>query len=67
MQAHVREAGERVAQLQNSILEQMQQATDHADRLHDTVREQTIQASEQAIQDSVARLRSEAEKVPGGN
>ncbi len=60
----VREAAERVAHLQNSILEQVQQATDHADRLHDTVREQTIQASELAIRESVARLRSEAEKVP---
>ncbi len=62
--AQVREAAERVAQLQNSIVEQVQQATDHADRLHDTVREQTIQASELAIRESVARLRSEAEKVP---
>jgi hypothetical protein len=64
VQAQVREAAERVAQLQNSILEQVQQATDHADRLHDTVREQTIHASELATQESVARLRTEAEKVP---
>ncbi len=64
VQAQVREAAERVAQLQSSILEQVQQATDHADRLHDTVREQTIHASELAIHESVARLRTEAEKVP---
>ena len=64
VQAQVREASERVAQLQSSILEQVQQATDHADRLHDTVREQTIHASELAIAESVARLRTEAEKVP---
>jgi PilZ domain len=62
--SQVHEAAERVAQLQSSILEQMQQATDHADRLHDTVREQTIMASEQAIQESVGRLRVETEKIP---
>jgi hypothetical protein len=42
----------------------MQLASERADHLQDTIREQTVQASEQAIQDALARLRSEIGNVP---
>lgn len=69
MQTRVREQIEQtslsVAQLQNEVLEQIKVATDRTDQLQDTIRESAQQTSEQVVQDTLARLRSEAAKVPG--
>jgi hypothetical protein len=68
MQARVRDQIEQtslsVAQLQNEVLEQIKVATDRTDQLQDTIRESAQQASEQVVQDTLARLRTEAAKVP---
>jgi hypothetical protein len=60
----VQQTAQHVAQLQDEVSAQMQLATERADHLQDTIREQTVQASEQAIQDALARLRSEIGNVP---
>jgi hypothetical protein len=69
MQTRVREQIEQtslsVAQLQNEVLEQIKVATDRTDQLQDTIRESAQQTSEQVVQDTLARLRTEAAKVPG--
>src|SRR6202522_3831047 len=69
MQTRVREQIEQtsmsVAQLQNEVLEQIKVATDRTDLLQDTIRESAKQTSEQVVQDTLARLRTEAAKVPG--
>jgi hypothetical protein len=68
MQARVREQIEQtsmsVAQLQNEVLEQIKVATDRTDQLQDTIRESAQQTSEQVVQETMARLRTEAAKVP---
>ena len=68
MQARVREQIEQtsmsVAQLQNEVLEQIKLATDRTDQLQDTIRESAQQTSEQVVQETLARLRTEAAKVP---
>jgi hypothetical protein len=68
MQARVREQIEQtsmsVAQLQNEVLEQIKIATDRTDQLQDTIRESAQQTSEQVVQETLARLRTEAAKVP---
>jgi hypothetical protein len=69
MQTRVREQIEQssisVKDLQNEVLEQIKIATDRTDQLQDTIRESAQQTSEQVVQDTLARLRSEAAKVPG--
>jgi hypothetical protein len=69
MQARVREQIEQtsmsVAQLQNEVLEQIKVATDRTDQLQDTIRESAQQTSEEVVQQTLERLRSEAAKVPG--
>ena len=68
MQARVREQIEQtsisVTQLQNEVLEQIKVATDRTDQLQDTIRESAQQTSEQVVQETLARLRTEAAKVP---
>jgi hypothetical protein len=68
MQARVREQIEQtsisVTQLQNEVLEQIKVATDRTDQLQDTIRESAQQTSEQVVQETMARLRAEAAKVP---
>jgi hypothetical protein len=68
MQARVREQIEQtsvsVRQLQNEVLEQIKVATDRTDQLQDTIRESAQQTSEQVVQETLARLRTEAAKVP---
>jgi hypothetical protein len=68
MQARVREQIDQtsisVTQLQNEVLEQIKLATDRTDQLQDTIRESAQQTSEQVVEDTLARLRSEAAKVP---
>jgi hypothetical protein len=68
VQARVREQIEQtsmsVAQLQNEVLEQIKIATDRTDQLQDTIRESAQQTSEQVVQETLARLRTEAAKVP---
>jgi len=68
MQARVREQIEQtsmsVTQLQNEVLEQIKIATDRTDQLQDTIRESAQQTSEQVVQETLARLRTEAAKVP---
>jgi hypothetical protein len=68
MQVRVREQIEQtsisVRELQNEVLEQIQVATDRTDQLQDTIRESAQQTSEQVVQETLARLRAEAAKVP---
>ncbi len=68
MQTRVREQIEQtsisVTQLQNEVLEQIKTATDRTDQLQDTIRESAQQTSEQVVQETLARLRSEAANVP---
>jgi hypothetical protein len=53
-----------VAQLQNEVLEQIKLATDRTDQLQDTIRESAQQTSEQVVEETLARLRTGAAKVP---
>ena len=53
-----------VTQLQNEVLEQIKVATDRTDQLQDTIRESAQQTSEQVVQETLARLRSEAALIP---
>ena len=68
MQTRVRDQIEQtslsVTQLQNEVLEQIKVATDRTDQLQDSIRESAQQTSEQVIQETLARLRTEAAKVP---
>ena len=64
MRGQIEQTSMSVNQLQNDVLEQIKVATDRTDQLQDTIRESAQQTSEQVVQETLARLRSEAANVP---
>jgi hypothetical protein len=64
LREQVRKVSEEAAQVQNSVREQVRQASEHVVQIQGTVREQVQHVSQQAIEESLARLKQEAAKIP---
>jgi hypothetical protein len=60
----VQQASHRAAELQDEVNAQLRLATERTGQLQEKIREQTAHASDLVIQESVARIREEAGKVP---
>ena len=62
--ADIEAAGQQVDQLERSIQEQMQLAISEAARLQDSVREKVQHATDEAVAQSLDRMRQETSKLP---
>jgi len=64
LQEQAMEVAEQAAQFRNTVVEHIDQISGHASKIQDSVRENLKQQSDNAVQESVERLRQEAAKVP---
>ncbi|MDE3169556.1 MAG: hypothetical protein KGL75_05390, partial [Acidobacteriota bacterium] len=60
----LKQAAEQAAQLQNAVREQSSRVAEQSAQIQQAVREKVHEASQQAMEESLARLRQEAEKYP---
>jgi hypothetical protein len=64
LRAQLKQASEEAAQVQNAVREQGERVAEQTAHIQNTVREKIREVSQQAMQESVARVRQEAEKYP---
>jgi hypothetical protein len=64
LQEQAMEVAEQAAQFRNTVVEHIDQISGHASEIQDSVRENLKQQSDNAVQESLDRLRQEAAKVP---
>ncbi len=64
LREQLKQAAERAAQIENSVREQAARVAGQTAQIQNTVREKIQEASQQAMQESLARLQQEVEKYP---